>query len=494
MTRDEFLFKVLEMIEHENCSPLMAISKMIKSRVKETGFSVNARGSSFISFEANSLDYAIKQFLKVRYPSNENTILGNGVHSGADFGYKFFLETGKYPKRRDCLKMVIEKIKKDYQFIDPDKRADKGWREIASDGVRNFKAYWWEMLKNIPIESEKSLFMEVPDDMLQNPDNKGKINFSGTLDRIFRDINGKIILSDLKTSKKRISAGVEHSKELSKLITREENLLSNLKLVNKEIEILNKKQEKQEELEISFRDTLALLEINIFSNLFILEKDLQEKESTEKRNEKAIEKIKNQIEEMNGYIVDYKLTNENVNLYDNDIEKVQSPKRLITKLDKLIEDKKSQEEINFDEVLKRKVQITTELDEVSLEIEPLRKEYFAEVKKGEIEAAKSQYGTQLAFYAMLYMIIHKVKIDKLRVEIVVKNKKPFVQVIEWDLDETYMRLAYEKIQTTVSTIEGVLSGIDPMILFRTNSTSYIGSDTNKLLEEINQIISERESI
>ncbi|MFY4796961.1 hypothetical protein ACOTVS_10580 [Aliarcobacter butzleri] len=494
MQRDEFLYKVLEIIEQENCSAVMAISKMIKQKVQETAFTVNARGSSFISFEANSLDYAIKQFLKVRYPSNENTILGNAVHAGADFGYKFFLETGKYPKRRNCIKTVIDKVQKDYQFIDPDKINEVSWREIAFEAVKCFKVYWWEMLKNHPIESEKSLLMEVPESMLQNQKNKGKIRFSGTLDRILRTLDGKKILTDLKTSKKRISAGIEHSEELSKLIDKEANLVNDLKLIDKEIENLKKLEEKQEELEVSFWDTHSLLGINVFTNISLLEKDLKEKESAEKINEKAIDKIKTQIEEMESYVIDYELTNENVSLYDSNTDKVQSPKRLITKLDKLLEDRKSQEKISFDEISKRRSRIKSELDEVSLQIEPLKKEHSVKVRNGEIEAAKTQYGVQLAFYAMLYMIIHKERIDRLRVEIVVKNKKPFVQVIEWDLDPTYMRLAYEKIQTTVSTIEAVLNGIDPMILFRANSTSYIGDDTNKLLKEINEIISERESV
>ena len=56
-----------------------------------------------------------------------------------------------------------------------------------------------------------------------------------------------------------------------------------------------------------------------------------------------------------------------------------------------------------------------------------------------------------------------------------------------------MRGVYEKIQVTTSTIEAVLNGVVPMILFRTNSTSYIGSDTNELINEINGILSEREA-
>ena len=350
------------------------------------------------------------------------------------------------------------------------------------------------MLTNTPIESEKPLFLEVPEEMLQVPSNKGKIRFTGTLDRIFRDIHGKLVLSDLKTSKKRISSGVEYSKELAVLVDREKDLLAALKKIEKELEVLEKSKEKQEANQEVLNQVHIELSIMVFSNISLLKNDLIEKELAEKPNEKAILKIKDQLAEQEGFIVDYKLVDAVGFLVDEPQEKVQSPKRLIAKLEKHQEIKNNSEELNFDEVIQRKIKTTTELDEVSIEIEPLRREWLIEVKKAEIEAAKAQYGIQLAFYAMVYMILEKKKIDKLRVEILIKSKKePSVQIIEWDLDETFMRIAYEKIQTTVSTIEAVFNGVDPMILFRTNSSSYIGKDTNELINEINGILSERDA-
>lgn len=495
MTRDEFLYKTLEIIEELNCSPVYAISQMIKQVVKQTGFTVNARGSSFISFESNSLDYAIKQFLKVRYHANENTIVGNAVHSGADFAYKFFLETKKYPKRRHAIKEVIESVKKDYQFINPDLRIKTSVRELAVEAVRLFKKYWEIIVTNTPIESEKSLFMEVSEEMLQNPANKGKIRFTGTLDRVYLAF-GKKIMSDLKTSKKRISAGVEYSKELAILVDREKVLLDALVKLEKEIAKLEAQKEKEEAkqkaINEEFNQTHTELSAMVFANISLLQAELKEKSSAEKPNEKSIEKVKGQIDEHNSYIIDYKLID--LGSLAEPQEKVQSAKRLIAKLEKLQNQKETFEDINFDNLVQEKNRIRTEVDEVSVEIIPLRRDWLFEVKKAEIEAAKSQYGIQLAFYAMLYMAITGEKIDKLRVEIIVKNKKePQIQVIEWDLDEAFMRIAYEKIQTTVSTIEAVFNGIDPMILFRTNSTSYIGSDTNELINEINGILSEREA-
>lgn len=437
LNREEFLFKILERVDETGCSPVYAISEMIKEETKKTDFVVNARGSSFISFEANSLDYAIKQFLGVRYPANENTIIGNSVHAGADYAYKFFLETKKYPKRRHCIRKVIDKVKKDYQFINPDSRDKHSVRELAVEGVRLFKKYWNIILLNVPVESEKGLFLEVPEEMLQNPQNKGRIRFTGTLDRVYKGINGHLILSDLKTSKKRISAGVEYSKELALLVEEEKALLDDLKKIEKEIADLEKIKDKQQKANEEKNQVHAELSTMVFSNIELLESDLKAKESEEKPNQKTINKINEQITEMQGYIVDFKLINM-LNLLGGDFqEKVQSPKRLIAKLEKLVGLIDDEEVIQFETVNLRKIRLTAQLDEVALEIEPLKKVWLAEVKKAEIEAAKAQYGVQLAFYAMVYMILEGKKIDRLRVEILVKNKKePFVQIIEWDLDES----------------------------------------------------------
>ena len=325
--------------------------------------------------------------------------------------------------------------------------------------------------------------------MLQNPDNIGKIRFTGTLDRIY-DSKGKRVLSDLKTSKKRISAGVEYSKELTALVDREKKLLELLKKLEKEIVTLEKIKVKQEDNKKEIEQVSAEFSTMVFSNVSYYEKELKEKMSSEEASVREINSLKKEIEELQGYIIDYELFNTSTSSKSLILGEPKSIKRVLAKLVKLIK-VRDNGDVDVEKVIHKKNKTQKELDEISLKIEPLKREWLVLVKKAEIEIAKSQYGTQLAFYAMVYMILEKIKIDKLRVEILVKNKKePFLQIIEWDLDESFMRTAYEKIQVTVSTIEAVLNGIDPMILFRANSTSYIGSDTNEVISEINEIISE----
>jgi len=169
-------------------------------------------------------------------------------------------------------------------------------------------------------------------------------------------------------------------------------------------------------------------------------------------------------------------------------EKVTSFKRSQAKLDKTIKFNSENIYIPIEE-LEKKVEVNKEkLDSISLEIEPMKKEYRIACAKGEILAAKKQYGLQLAFYAIMYMIITKKKITKLRVEVIVKNKNPYTQIIEWDLDEYLMQCAWEKISTVVAAVEAVMNGTDPQILFRENDISYIGSETNELLNEMDMIL------
>jgi len=487
LNRDEFLYKILELSEQNKCTPRTSIYTLIKNEVQKNDFKINVRGSSLISFESNSLDFAIKQFLKVNYGSNQNTIIGNGVHEGADFGYKFYLENSKYPKRRLMFKKVIEKVKKDYKYIQPDLRESYSLRTLTFDALRYFNVYWKEVMqKTIPIASEMPLFIEVPKEMLLNQENFGKIRLTGTLDRIIENSNGELILSDTKTSAKRITAGISHSKELAKKLEEQQSLINENLGLEKEISNAKKINKKIEDNRIDLNQTHTDLSLIVFSNLFIHKKSLEEENTKDKLNEVKIKKLTSQIEESKELIKKYKLIDPS-QLIDRN-EKVTSFKRSQAKLDKTIKFNSENIYIPIEE-LEKKVEVNKEkLDSISLEIEPMKKEYRIACAKGEILAAKKQYGLQLAFYAIMYMIITKKKITKLRVEVIVKNKNPYTQIIEWDLDEYLMQCAWEKISTVVAAVEAVMNGTDPQILFRENDISYIGSETNELLNEMDMIL------
>ena len=60
---------------------------------------------------------------------------------------------------------------------------------------------------------------------------------------------------------------------------------------------------------------------------------------------------------------------------------------------------------------------------------PLLEDYNSQKEAADLLAAKKQYGLQIAFYALIYMILNPNKIiNKLRVEVLVKTKNPYMQI------------------------------------------------------------------
>jgi CRISPR/Cas system-associated exonuclease Cas4 (RecB family) len=125
--------------------------------------------------------------------------------------------------------------------------------------------------------------------------------------------------------------------------------------------------------------------------------------------------------------------------------------------------------------------ITTALESLKAEAQPLMEEYEANKYNADLEACKTQHGFQVALYSLMYMIVHGIEIKRVRLENVVKSKTPHIQIFEWELDDRTLEKAEDAIQMVVSTIEAFFDGVDPRVLFRPNQYSYFGSETNELL-------------
>jgi len=113
--------------------------------------------------------------------------------------------------------------------------------------------------------------------------------------------------------------------------------------------------------------------------------------------------------------------------------------------------------------------------------------YEEDKAKEDLAEAKRTHGQQLAFYAMLYMITTGKTIKRVRLENMVKVSKPYLQVFEWELDDMALAKAEEQIRAAVTRIELMLEGIDPLVLFPLNPMSFIGSETNKLVADIETV-------
>lgn len=437
ISKDTFVNRVLAEIERTGCSVQRAISNLIIRETKKVDFSINVRGSSLINFSNNSLDFALKQFLGVNYGKNENTIIGTAVHEGADYAYKYKMQTNIIPSLDDCLKAVEQSCEEEFKYIEEKRRAKTSLKKIKLIASKCFKAYYPEISKNEAVASEEEFFIDVnysdnqEDSLLLYKKNVGKINLTGTLDRIYKK-NDVLILNDLKTSSKKISGYVDVNPLFSQHSSESKDLKEELTRLNKIIDKFHHAENEVNTIKTSLEDK---------------EKELSDNEVNGKPTKRIENKIKSLKEEL----------------------------------------KKWEEHLNnFKSAISQRDQIIFRLDQLEKLLKPLKREYAIAKTQADLEAAKKKYGHQLAFYAIGAMSTNTdfSNIKRLRVEVIVKAEEPYLQIFEWELTDEIIDEIAELLKTIISNIELVLEGIDPLVCFRLASETYIGSETSELLDEL----------
>lgn len=112
INRDELFFNLAKMCKTNKLNVEEEISEMIKRRIRDINSKINIRGSSLVSFESNSLHFAVLQFLGVCYGNNANTIIGTAVHDATDFAYKQILAIKSIPSEEEINDVIDDSIKK----------------------------------------------------------------------------------------------------------------------------------------------------------------------------------------------------------------------------------------------------------------------------------------------------------------------------------------------------------------------------------------------
>lgn len=383
------------------------------------------RASSTTSFLANPLHYALAQGLGVNFGNTDKTIIGTAVHSAVDFAYS-------NPNRnvisaiKELIKTVnIEMINLQASLID---KVDV--KSIKNEAYRLFVTYYNDILlfnRDIFVGSEQYLEVNVPLGMYKNPNNFGRIMLTGTFDRLYKDKDG-FILGDLKTSSKRISGACEKSQELQDF--------------EAEIGSLEKTKDEFEKTIIKFQNAeIKLSEFKLESE------KTQYAFNDAKLNNKATKALENKLVKLNSEIEKWT---------ENLEKKIEAESKVLSLENKLL-------------CLKDKSQSISNL-------------YENEKKLADLEACKQQYGFQVALYSLMYMIVHGIEIKKVRLEIIIKNKIPTIQIFEWKLDEETLKVAEEAIQMVVSTIEAFYDGVSSSLLFRPNPYIFYGSETNEFIK------------
>ena len=157
------------------------------------------RASSTSSFMANPLHYVLCQGLGVHYGANDRTIVGHAVHAGVDFGY-----CNQGCRLGLCIRAMVQAINDEFKLLSEEFVGKVTKKELYQEAVRVFKPYFKEVMPTMKVlESERYLEIDVPEGMYKNPSNFGKIKLTGTFDRLY-EINGKLVIGDLKTSSKTI--------------------------------------------------------------------------------------------------------------------------------------------------------------------------------------------------------------------------------------------------------------------------------------------------
>lgn len=380
------------------------------------------RASSTSSFMANPLHYALCQGLGVHYGANDRTIVGHAVHAGVDFGY---CNQGK--RLGLCVRAMVQAINDEFSLLSEEFVGKVSKKELYQESVRVFKPYFKEVMPTMKVmESERYLEIDVPEGMYKNPSNFGKIRLTGTFDRLY-EINGELVIGDLKTSSKTISSAIEKSQALQDFEGEIGSVEFELKSFEKVISKFANAETKLSEFKAQLEDATTAIEDAI-------------------ANKKATKSLENKRE------------------------------KLLGEIDKWHEHHQAVVQAEL-----KKVELTEKLTTLNEQCKPFKEEYEMQKAQADLEECKKAHSFQVALYSLMYMIVTGKEVKKVRLENIVKNKAVKIQVFEWELDELTMERAEEAIQFVVSTIEAFYDGADPRLLFRPNPYSYFGDETNKLI-------------
>jgi hypothetical protein len=452
ISRDALLHGIAKYCIKKECSIDRAIADFIQLAIKQPDFKVWLSGSIYTGFYGNSQDYALTKLIKVNFGQNSNMIIGNIVHKARDVAIQKKIINGVIPKLSICIREMRIELNKQYQYIKPEEIHKSSKLEIFKKSIKLFRAYYKEVLPtNKSISSEVKMEVSLPIEMFKNPENAKYFAMTGIADSVDIDNNGNIIITDLKTSGKRISGKVEDKS----------SILEEYQLETQKIEAQIKKNDKIikkfENATIKYNDAQKQL-IDIEKQLNLV---LKENEIIKKSNEEKSKKIK--LKATTSLINRKTKWKQEVQKWEIHINTVQKSKELKLKL----------------------IQELLELNEIS---KPLYKIYEQEKYEADLEACKKAHQTQLLHYVICYMFEYRKMPTKVRIENIVKHEKVEIQIFEWEFTREDLLETQEKIFTVINTIELLLDGVDPMIVMRLNHTGYIGLETELFKDEVKKII------
>ncbi|WP_152184449.1 hypothetical protein [Sulfurimonas indica] len=444
---DEYASKLASFVLENGTTVTGGALRLLKDAIMHPSFKLYLGGSFFTSFEANSLATMVQKVNKVYFGSNPAMLRGTLIHLGRELALKHKIQTGELLPFMDCIKAIRKELENKFQFMQPKYVGTITKGELFLEVSRAFRVYYKNYLVEAKdFEVECSYNIRFPLEIFNNPAHSKHFLGSGTFDGLAKrvvDDKEIYIMVDAKTTTSPISASVEMDEKLEKFIEQKKLLQTALK---EEQKILKKFVNANEKLSEA-KTTLQEIEVKL-------------EDAT--ANSKATLNLEKRV----------KKWEEEVKKWENNL-------------------------LNFEKSQKTAALIEAEISELNELIEPLMKDYLLEKEAAALKECRKKHEAQLAYYAILESFKTGRIVSRLRVENVVCKKaksgekyynKPEVQVFEWDLTPEALAETEEKVVTLIKAVGAVLDGLDPMVVFRPNKTTFYGSEFNELLEEVKEMV------
>jgi len=432
--RDEFLHLVADYCISNNCSVDRALADFAIDSFNDEDFKIFLSGSIYTGFSGNPQNYMLQKIVKVDWGTNARMLTGTMVHLARDVSVKYKMVHGELPSILYGVGAMKEELLKEFSFLRPEDKEATTKFDIFKTACKLFRVYYKQVLPHDQsIESESEMSVSIPLEMFNSVINARKFVLTGIADSVYEK-EGEIGIGDLKTSANPISGTTEKSEKL-----------------------------------IAYENELDSL------NVYIVECEKKIKKFL--NAEDKLFEAKSRLAEVEAKLAD---------ALSNGKATVALEKRIIK-----WEDEVSKWSKNFEVFQKAETHKNILLEQVA-ELEeimgPLVEIYNQEKADADIEACIKAHEAQLAHYALCYMIQNQKPVKWLKVELVVNRVNPYTQVFEWELTDEVLEEAEERIQNIIHLIELALDGVDPMLLFRANPTSYIGSDVEEFKDEVKKVI------
>lgn len=447
MSSDEYSVLVAEYAIKNKTTVVGAIQQLIAIEVKKTNFQFYLGGSFFNVFSANPLAAMVSKANKVFFGLNSSMIRGTALHYAREFALKHKMETGKLLPLMQCIKAMRANIEERWKFLNPSLLEKSSKFEVFLEIARAFKLYYYTILVSDEcFQIEEGYNLSFPKEIFNNPHHSKNFIGSGTFDGIAKSIVDEkeiFTMVDLKSSIRRISSSVEIDRKLEMFFLEKEKLLEIEKILNKKINKFSNSDSKIAEAK---------------SNLETLEAKLEDATSNGKATLALEKRVLKQSEE--------------VQLWTNNLNV-------------------------FEESYKEAELVRKELDELNVMMKPLEDVYAIAKKDADLKECRKLHESQLVYYAILEHFKSGKKIQKLRIENIVLSKskrgelyinKPEVQIFEWELTDQALAETEEKVLAIIHSVEAVMEGVDPAIIFRPNWTTFYGMELENLVEEIKEMV------